>query len=383
MQGAATQASIQTRVRSAFVELPFVTRCVLITCLGVHAVVAATGFHRLNAQLCLSAQAIAAQGQVYRFFTSALLHSSLLHLAMNMLALCSVAPRVERSLGSLQFAWLMLLICVLGDAAYTAVACLSSLLPFLAGIPSLDFMHQCAVGFSGVLFGLLLVDAHLHGGARSLFGAFTLPAKLYPWLLLVLWQLVPHVSFLGHLSGLLVGQLYVMQLLRWALPSSSTYQRIEHAAACTACLQSSCFVAHSGGGGTDTVLPVSSRGPGGDYQALGRGTGSPTSPNQASRWLPFMPFPSSSNRLADMFRSPSSSAALSQQAAAQQQASMPPPGVRLGGGHQPAQANLAAAQAAEARFARAGDGKSGSKSGAGGSKSGRSGSPDGSSGAGV
>lgn len=37
---------------------------------------------------------------------------------------------------------------------------------FFCSFPSLDFMHQCAVGFSGVLFGLLLVDAHLHGGAR-------------------------------------------------------------------------------------------------------------------------------------------------------------------------------------------------------------------------
>lgn len=45
----------------------------------------------------------------------------------------AAAPRVERSLGSLQFAWLMLLICVLGDVTYTAVACLSSLFPFLAG----------------------------------------------------------------------------------------------------------------------------------------------------------------------------------------------------------------------------------------------------------
>ena len=41
--------------------------------------------------------------------------------------------------------------------------------------------------------------------ARSIFGLFTVPAKFYPWVLLVVWQLlVPQVSFLGHLTGLLV-----------------------------------------------------------------------------------------------------------------------------------------------------------------------------------
>ena len=66
--------------------------------------------------------------------------------------------------------------------------------------------HQCAIGFSGVIFGLIVVDNGMTGAAqRSIFGFFYVPAQLYPWTLLVLWQVImPGVSFLGHLCGVLV-----------------------------------------------------------------------------------------------------------------------------------------------------------------------------------
>jgi hypothetical protein len=71
----------------------------------------------------------------------------------------------------------------------------------------------CAVGFSGVIFGLIVVDNHLaeglgRQGRRSVLGLFEVRAALYPWALLLLWQLlVPGASFLGHLCGLLVSGL--------------------------------------------------------------------------------------------------------------------------------------------------------------------------------
>lgn len=66
--------------------------------------------------------------------------------------------------------------------------------------------YQCAIGFSGVVFGLIVVDNSLTGATqRSIFGLFYVPAPLYPWTLLVIWQLImPGVSFLGHLCGVLV-----------------------------------------------------------------------------------------------------------------------------------------------------------------------------------
>lgn len=82
-------------------------------------------------------------------------------------------------------------------------------LPLLGGVTGGG--SSCAVGFSGVIFGLVVVDVAASSGSapsaprRSVFGLFTVPAPLYPWLLLVLWQLLmPSASFVGHLSGVLV-----------------------------------------------------------------------------------------------------------------------------------------------------------------------------------
>ena len=73
-------------------------------------------------------------------------------------------PPAERRLGSLPLLWAMLLVLVLGDGLYVGLAYLWSLLPLPAGLPPfLQFMRQCAVGLSGVLFGLV-------SGGRALMG---------------------------------------------------------------------------------------------------------------------------------------------------------------------------------------------------------------------
>ena len=48
---------------------------------------------------------------------------------------------------------------------------------------------------------------------------------MYPWALLVFWQLLmPGVSFWGHLGGLLAGEAYVRGWLKALMPKQSTFQ---------------------------------------------------------------------------------------------------------------------------------------------------------------
>ena len=90
-------------------------------------------------------------------------------------------------------------------------------------------MHYSSVGYSGVIFALAVIETFLN--ARPfirVFGVVNVPTKLYPWLLLVGISIVmPGVSFVGHLCGLLVGFVYVHGGLRCLMPSTATLRRIE------------------------------------------------------------------------------------------------------------------------------------------------------------
>jgi len=91
------------------------------------------------------------------------------------------------------------------------------------------YAEGCAVGFSGVLFGLIVIQTALSNAEKqSILGLFEVPAKLYPWALLIFMQvIVPNASFMGHLSGILVGYLYIYGGLDKLKLSPSTLNKIE------------------------------------------------------------------------------------------------------------------------------------------------------------
>ena len=100
---------------------------------------------------------------------------------------------------------------------------------------SMSYLMQPAVGYSGVLFAYILIECyHTTNTSRSFFGLFSVPTKLYPWIILVVMQFVmPNISFLGHLSGMLVGLLSVYGVMDLIMPSYEF---------CAACEVSPCCI---------------------------------------------------------------------------------------------------------------------------------------------
>lgn len=151
-------------------------------------------------------------------------------------------------MGSFQLGYLIALLIAAGDGVYIGAAFLAG----LAGFPAL--MSHCAVGFSGVIFGLIPVESRYSSATqRSFFGLFSVPTAAYPWVLLVLWQvLIPQSSFLGHLSGLAVGQLYALGMLRWVVPTAEWAQQAERSAPLAWCMASAAWIANTGSDGSST-----------------------------------------------------------------------------------------------------------------------------------
>jgi membrane associated rhomboid family serine protease len=128
---------------------------------------------------------LAAGGQWWRLITSGFLHLGLVHLAMNMIALWVIGRDLELLLGRLRFALVYLLSLLGGSAAV-----------FLFGEPL-----QPVAGASGAVYGLM-------GGIAI--AALRLKVSLRPVLTvialnLVVSVLIPGISLLGHLGGLVLG----------------------------------------------------------------------------------------------------------------------------------------------------------------------------------
>ena len=251
------ESSLQTRGRDFYGSLPLGTRGVFVTCVALYVTGVLLGFDDF-AQICMAPSWVLRDGQVYRMFTSVLFHGSVLHLAFNMMAFVPMASSLERLLGTVQFTYILVLFTLLASIFHVGLA-------FIGGTLGYPSMHECAIGFSGVIFGVIVVDTHLSSVAqRSIFGFFTVPSQWYPLSLLIFLQvLMPSVSFVGHLSGLLAGLTYVRGHLNPLLLRPSTTAWIEQHAWAAPAVRHGAFIA--GGAAADAVpgsysLEVSSPG---------------------------------------------------------------------------------------------------------------------------
>ncbi|XP_042419109.1 RHOMBOID-like protein 13 [Zingiber officinale] len=147
----------------------------------------------------------AIEGQYWRIFTSAFSHISVVHLVFNMSALWSLG--VVEQLGHLGLGIGFYL-------RYTLVLILVSGLLVLWTYHLLiqkfkldHFRRVTAVGYSCVVFGWMTILAVKQpSSSLNLFGVLSLPISFAPFESLIFTSIiVPQASFIGHLSGIIVG----------------------------------------------------------------------------------------------------------------------------------------------------------------------------------
>ncbi|RVW38477.1 Rhomboid-like protein 15 [Vitis vinifera] len=185
-----------------------------------------------------------------------------------MMALVPLGSELERIMGSVRLFYMIVLLATSNAIFHVLIASLVAYNPFYSYH---YLMNECAIGFSGILFSMIVIETSLSGAqtrrifaetvisanvvnslvsadawelricnlsvescaparldVHIVFGLFNVPAKWYAWILLVVFQLLmTNVSLLGHLCGILSGFAYTYGLFNFLIPGTSFYSAIE------------------------------------------------------------------------------------------------------------------------------------------------------------
>ncbi|KAK8764766.1 hypothetical protein V5799_032624 [Amblyomma americanum] len=160
---------------------------------------------------CMSVDNVLFKKQWWRVFYGTFEHGDSLHLYYNMVSFIWKGMVLESVLGSAQFLYIILLFTVLCGGTFVGINYL------LGAFIDSSFYYQCAVGFSGVIFALkVLNNYYFPGRSRRILGLdINLPSGQVVWVELLFIQLItPNASFVGHLAGILVGLAYVYDIIK-------------------------------------------------------------------------------------------------------------------------------------------------------------------------
>ncbi|OEL34863.1 Rhomboid-like protein 15, partial [Dichanthelium oligosanthes] len=170
-----TEAGIPTRLNQWWSSIPFITSGVVLICGAIYLACLLIGYDSY-VEICFLPSAVASHFQVYRFYTSVLFHGSLLHVLFNMLALVPLGTELERIMGSVRLLFLMFLLATTNAILHLTIA-------FLVVYPVPYLVDECTIGFSGVIFSMIVIETSLSGvQSRSVFGLFNVPAKWYSFI---------------------------------------------------------------------------------------------------------------------------------------------------------------------------------------------------------
>ncbi|KAK7244715.1 hypothetical protein RIF29_39541 [Crotalaria pallida] len=240
-----SEAGVSTRLNQWWESIPFLTSAVVVVCGAIYLVCLLVGYDSF-AEVCFLPSAVVSRFQVYRIYTAILFHGSLLHVFFNMTALIPMGSELERIMGSVRLLYVTILLATSNAIFHVLIALLAAYNPIQ---PYDYFMNECAIGFSGVLFSMIVIETSLSGvQSRSVFGLFNVPAKWYAFFLLVVFQLLmQNVSLLGHLCGILSGFAYTYGLFNFLIPRTSFYSSIESFSWLSSCVRRPKFIVCTGG----------------------------------------------------------------------------------------------------------------------------------------
>ena len=290
MRNVVTEASLGTRANQWWTAIPCVTAGVVGVCSAIYVISLVFGFDDFS-PVCLSPDLLVGHGglssgflqvlqNLYRPYSSVVFHTTIIHLVFNMLALVQIGTGLEYLLGSLRYLHVLILMATSNALLQVVISLIVAYNPIH---PYLTLMYECAIGFSGVIFAMIVIETSLNSvQTRSIFGFFNIPAKWYPWALLVLFQLlIPRASLLGHLSGILSGFLYTYGAFHYLMLSPSKYGAIEGLSFLAPLVRRPGFIEGGSAGTTPLALPSFSMPVGGSGSlAVGRAM------SRLQAWIP-------------------------------------------------------------------------------------------------
>ncbi|XP_074820004.1 rhomboid-related protein 4 isoform X3 [Natator depressus] len=168
-------------------------------------------------KVCISVDQSYYQKDWQRLLLAPVHHADDWHLYFNMVSLLWKGIKLERKLGSILFGYIIAVFSVLIGIVYMV---LEFALAGLLNDPS--YKMNCAVGFSGVLFALKVLNNHHHPGGTSNIMGIHVSRRYACWLELVAIHLCsPGTSFAGHLAGILVGLMYTLGPLKMLMKATA------------------------------------------------------------------------------------------------------------------------------------------------------------------
>jgi rhomboid protease GluP len=139
--------------------------------------------------------------QFYRVFTSVFTHGNLAHILLNTHGILVVGNWVENAYGSIFYAFInfwLLLASNLMELGFQ----LSMVYVVPISLVDLSFLLQCGVGYSGILYGLLMIQVCCSQEKYLTVLGFKICYFLYPIALIIATAvLVPNTSTSGHVCG--------------------------------------------------------------------------------------------------------------------------------------------------------------------------------------